>query len=124
MVRIGRRASEPGREGTRLVDSLLENLACFVLTIRQYLIDVVGDIFLALGCVNTQLLEHPFHAEGPSLIRNYWHKTVPNGLILCQCRQHPNEGHRGRDLTITSALGLLLKCLEPRTAQWLFVGTT
>src|SRR5690554_2578699 len=59
----------------------------------------MGYVFLPLRSINTKLAEHAFHTKGASLIRNNWHNTLANSLILYECTQNTYKRHSGGDFT-------------------------
>ena len=92
---VGSGGRDPGAEGARLVDALLQDLAGLVLAIVGHLVAVDGHVFLALGGIDAELAEHALHAEGARLVRNDGHDVLAQVLVAQQRVQYAHERHRG-----------------------------
>ncbi len=94
VVRVRRPGGEPRAERPRLVDTFLENLALLVFLVEHELIGVLRGIELPHRGVNSDLPEHPFHAERTCLVRHDRHDVRADVLIADERRQNPHERHR------------------------------
>ena len=92
--------------------------------IRQHLIHVVRNIFLALGCINPQLFKHTLHTKGSCLVRNDRNDAMSNSFVLGEGRQHTNKRHGRGNLPVTRSFQLLFKSIEIRATQRLLPSAT
>ena len=112
-VGIGCSRRHETRHGSRLVDSLFENLAILRLAVVRELPGVDRFVELAGAGVDAELRKEPFHSEGAGLVGNDRHDVLADRLVFQQRHQGPAKGPGGREFAVAAASQQFLEGVEP-----------